>query len=100
MPAPLFPSRLQSFKCKKTIAALRDNKFGDIRTCELLLRPWQISRKRDEVIIRPQTQMIGHTGFLTFARKMSMESEELGHETEETETESEEIGEDSEEKEL
>ncbi|MDD1776597.1 MAG: tRNA (adenine-N1)-methyltransferase [Candidatus Helarchaeota archaeon] len=85
---------------QKTIAALRDNRFGDIRMCELLLRPWQVSRKMDEVIIRPQTQMIGHTGFLTFARKMSMESEELGHETEETETESEEIGEDSEEKEL
>jgi tRNA (adenine57-N1/adenine58-N1)-methyltransferase len=75
---------------QKTIAALRDNRFGDIRTCELLLRPWQISRKRDEVIIRPQTQMIGHTGFLTFARKMSIESEELSSEAEEERMESDE----------
>ena len=85
---------------QKTIATLRDNRFGDIRMCELLLRPWQISRKRDDVIIRPQTQMIGHTGFLTFARKMSIESEELSYESEEVNTESEDSGEDSEEKEL
>jgi len=55
---------------EKTIEALRTHNFGDIRIYELLLRPWQLSRKREEVIIRPQTQMIGHTGFLTFARKM------------------------------
>lgn len=58
---------------EKTIEALRTHNFGDIRIYELLLRPWQLSRKRLEVIIRPQTQMIGHTGFLTFARKMSEE---------------------------
>lgn len=58
---------------EKTIEALRTHHFGDIRIYELLLRPWQLSRKREEVVIRPQTQMIGHTGFLTFARKMSLE---------------------------
>jgi len=85
---------------QKTIEALRNHRFGDIRTCELLLRPWQISKKREEVIIRPQTQMIGHTGFLTFARKMSIESEERVHESEEISTESEEINEELGEKEL
>ncbi len=36
-----------------------------LETLELLERKWQISEK----IMRPEFQMLGHTGFLTFCRK-------------------------------
>lgn len=59
---------------QNTVASLREHKFGDIRTYELLLRSWKISsRKKTFVATRPHTQMIGHSGFITFARKLSTE---------------------------
>jgi tRNA (adenine57-N1/adenine58-N1)-methyltransferase len=40
--------------------------FVDVLTLETLLRRWNI----DGLSVRPELRMIGHTGFLTFARKV------------------------------
>jgi tRNA (adenine57-N1/adenine58-N1)-methyltransferase len=49
----------------KTVEALKENSFVDIKTVECLLRGMQIARGKT----RPQTLMTGHTGYITFARK-------------------------------
>ncbi len=48
------------------IKKLKKEKFAYIKTTELISREWVIDEKR----ARPSNIMIGHTGFLTFARKM------------------------------
>ena len=60
----------QISQVQNTVLALREHNFGDIRNIELLLRTWDITRMKT----RPQTHMIGHSGFLTFARKISGEA--------------------------
>jgi len=40
--------------------------FQDVSTIEVILRDWEISEQR----CRPNTRMIGHTGFITIARKL------------------------------
>ncbi len=58
---------------QKTTTALKKNNFGDIQVFELLLRSWQISSKNKAIqATRPHTQMIGHTGFMIFARKIEI----------------------------
>lgn len=49
----------------KTVKKLREHNFADIRTMECLLRKYQVEEGRT----RPETLMIGHTGWITFARK-------------------------------
>ncbi|MFW9937665.1 MAG: tRNA (adenine-N1)-methyltransferase [Candidatus Thorarchaeota archaeon] len=51
---------------KKTTFALRSNEFFEINTYELLKRTYQVK----ENATRPQVRMIGHSGYLTFARKI------------------------------
>ncbi len=52
---------------KKNVDALKRNQgFVDIRTQEVLCQDYQV---RDNAT-RPVTTMIGHTGFMTFARKV------------------------------
>ncbi|GAB4313005.1 MAG: tRNA (adenine-N1)-methyltransferase [Promethearchaeota archaeon] len=52
---------------KKTVAALRSHGgFGLVQAMELLKRDYQVRRNAT----RPVSQMVGHTGFLTFARKV------------------------------
>ena len=46
---------------------LKEYNFGDIQALELILRNIQL--KTDA--IRPNTRMIGHTGFMIFARKLA-----------------------------
>ena len=47
--------------------ALRQSRcFVDILTLETMLRRWNI----EAMSVRPELRMIGHTGFLTFARKL------------------------------
>jgi len=66
--ASLSPTIIQ---VQNTVEKLREHEFGDVNTYELLLRPWKISiHKGTFVATRPKTQMIGHSGFLTFARKL------------------------------
>ncbi|HLI28027.1 MAG TPA: tRNA (adenine-N1)-methyltransferase [Chloroflexota bacterium] len=49
------------------VQALRAHGFGDIETFETLHRPWHVQGQS----VRPAQQMVGHTGFLTFARRLS-----------------------------
>src|SRR4051794_26692181 len=50
-----------------TVQTLRAHGFGDVETIETLYRPWHIQGQS----VRPVQQMVGHTGFLTFARRLS-----------------------------
>ncbi|MEM3627427.1 MAG: tRNA (adenine-N1)-methyltransferase [Candidatus Bathyarchaeia archaeon] len=50
----------------KTVEALKENAFTDIETVECLMRGMQVERGKT----RPQTLMTGHTGYVTFARKI------------------------------
>ncbi len=50
----------------KTVAAIREFPFIEIETIELILRNITVAENRT----RPQTQMIGHSGYLTSARKI------------------------------
>jgi tRNA (adenine57-N1/adenine58-N1)-methyltransferase len=50
----------------KTVEALNENGFVDIETIECLMRGWQVERGKT----RPQTLMTGHTGYITFARRL------------------------------
>jgi tRNA (adenine57-N1/adenine58-N1)-methyltransferase len=43
--------------------------FPDIETLEVMHRRWQVGRRS----VRPESQMVGHTGFLTFARFVASE---------------------------
>lgn len=45
--------------------------FPDIETLEAMHRRWQVGRRS----VRPESQMVGHTGFLTFARFVAREPE-------------------------
>jgi tRNA (adenine57-N1/adenine58-N1)-methyltransferase len=60
---------------KSFCEALRQARcFVDVLTLETLLRRWNI----EAMSVRPELRMIGHTGFLTFARKIepkAMQSE-------------------------
>jgi len=51
--------------------ALKSNNFFDVTTIECFVRDWQVEKNR----VRPNLRMIGHTGFLTFARKMFDDTE-------------------------
>lgn len=51
---------------KKTTFALDANDFKEINTYELIKRRYQVK----ENATRPEVRMIGHTGYLTFARKV------------------------------
>ncbi|HEY7063130.1 MAG TPA: tRNA (adenine-N1)-methyltransferase [Chloroflexota bacterium] len=51
---------------QSTVQALRAHGFGDVETLETLYRPWHVQGQS----VRPVQQMVGHTGFLTFARRL------------------------------
>jgi len=51
---------------KKTTFALQDNDFFEIKTIELLKREMKIKKNAT----RPDGRMIGHSGYLTFGRKI------------------------------
>ncbi len=51
----------------RTVEALRrERAFADVSTSETLRRPWHVDRRS----VRPELQIVGHTGFLTFARRI------------------------------
>jgi len=50
---------------EKTVLELRKHGFVDIKVYESLLREIKV----EEGAVRPETLMIGHTGYMTFARK-------------------------------
>ncbi len=43
----------------------RSRRFAGLETIELLIRDWRLDGRS----VRPASQMVGHTGFLTFARR-------------------------------
>jgi len=50
------------------VNALRKNeKFVYIKTAEIIEREWEVEERR----VRPKTSAIGHSGFLSFARKVT-----------------------------
>ncbi len=51
---------------QKFLTSLKGSSFKVLETVELLERKWVIN----EQIMRPEFQMLGHTGFMTFCRKM------------------------------
>ncbi len=51
---------------KKTTFALKEHKFVEINTYELIKRKIQVKKNAT----RPEVRMIGHTGYLTFGRKI------------------------------
>lgn len=48
-------------------AAAKNNSLIHVKTIEIIEREWEF----DQRIIRPKSQPIGHSGFLTFVRKIS-----------------------------
>jgi tRNA (adenine57-N1/adenine58-N1)-methyltransferase len=50
---------------QKTVRALEDNLFRDVQTFESLVRKILVREGKT----RPETFMVGHTGYMTFARK-------------------------------
>jgi len=50
---------------KKFVTSLPKS-FEETNTMEVMLRDWEVSDQR----VRPSTRMIGHTGFITIARKL------------------------------
>lgn len=58
------PSITQVIRSVKT---LRENMFVDIRTMECLTRNIRV----EDVLVRPESWMLGHTAYMTFARKTS-----------------------------
>ena len=51
---------------KKTVSVMRVNEFIEVNTYELIKRKIQVK----ENATRPEVRMIGHTGYLTFGRKI------------------------------
>lgn len=51
---------------KETVGAIRKRPFVDVRTIELIEREMEVR----EVGVRPSFAALGHTGYLTFARKV------------------------------
>jgi tRNA (adenine57-N1/adenine58-N1)-methyltransferase len=47
-------------------ALLEDGRWGGTETVEALLRPWHVAG----LAVRPDHRMVGHTAFLTFARRL------------------------------
>ncbi len=64
-----------------TVQALRAHGFGDVETLETLYRPWHVQGQS----VRPVQQMVGHTGFLTFARRLAGPAATVEEPTEEAE---------------
>jgi tRNA (adenine57-N1/adenine58-N1)-methyltransferase len=53
----------------RTVEALEaSRRFGLIETSEAILRPWHV----DGLAVRPEHRMVGHTGFLVSARRLSV----------------------------
>jgi tRNA (adenine57-N1/adenine58-N1)-methyltransferase len=59
------PTILQVHDLTKALRAQRT--FNLIETIEILMRPWSVGGRS----VRPSHRMIGHTGFITTARKTS-----------------------------
>jgi tRNA (adenine57-N1/adenine58-N1)-methyltransferase len=50
----------------KTVSAIREHPFVEVETVELIMRRMTVAENKT----RPQTRMIGHSGYITTARKV------------------------------
>lgn len=50
---------------QQLVAGLQDASYGEIETFEVMLRTWHVT----PVSVRPDHRMVGHTGFVTIARR-------------------------------
>ncbi len=67
---------------KSFVESLRRSKcFAAITTLETMLRRWHL----ENMSVRPELRMIGHTGFLTFARKVEKQIAVSGEQASENE---------------
>ncbi len=57
------PTVLQVYELSQALET--QNSFGLVETIEILLRPWSVIGRS----VRPSHRMVGHTGFITTARK-------------------------------
>ena len=55
--------------------------FGQIESLEVLYRPWHVKGQA----VRPVQQMVSHTAFLTFARRLAARGRRPGEEGSEDE---------------
>ncbi|WXG43377.1 MAG: tRNA (adenine-N1)-methyltransferase [Promethearchaeati archaeon SRVP18_Atabeyarchaeia-1] len=60
---------------QKTVLALKESLFEDIQTYECLVRKILVREGKT----RPETFMVGHTGYITFARKLLEGSRATAH---------------------
>ena len=60
---PVFTNQLE-----KAVNGLRERGFTDIRSMEIIRRGMEVHPGG----VRPSFEMLGHTGYLTFARKRSV----------------------------
>ncbi len=60
----------------RLLTALRRNQFAFIEVCEILLRYY----KPEPTRLRPTDRMVAHTGFLIFARKVTLSEDERAQE--------------------
>ena len=59
---------------QRTVEALEQSGgFGQLETLEVIYRPWQVKGQA----IRPVQQMVSHTAFLTFARRLTRRPDPL-----------------------
>jgi hypothetical protein len=62
---------------QRTVEALEETRsFTQIESLEVLYRPWQIKGQA----VRPVQQMVSHTAFLTFARRLAVHGRRPGDE--------------------
>jgi tRNA (adenine57-N1/adenine58-N1)-methyltransferase len=50
---------------QEAVAAMRDARFAEVETFEVLLRTWHVAPRS----VRPDHRMVAHTGFITVGRK-------------------------------
>jgi tRNA (adenine57-N1/adenine58-N1)-methyltransferase len=50
---------------QQAVLALEGGGFAEVRTFELMLRPWHVTERS----VRPDHRMVAHTGFITVGRK-------------------------------
>lgn len=58
----------------RLVETLRQSAFDQIETLEIMLRTWHVGG----ISIRPDHHMVGHTGFITTARKLAPNSAHTG----------------------
>ncbi|RME87705.1 MAG: tRNA (adenine-N1)-methyltransferase, partial [Anaerolineae bacterium] len=76
-PGGFFGSLLPTFnQVTKLLTALRRNQFAFVEVCEILLRYY----KPEPTRLRPTDRMVAHTGFLIFARKVTLSGDERARE--------------------